>query len=334
MRLVFMGTPAFSVPTLRALHAAGHDIAAAYTRAPAASGRRGRALVPSPVHAAAEALGIEVRTPRSLRDGAEIEAFRALEAEAAVVVAYGRILPPAILDAVPLGCWNGHASLLPRWRGAAPIQRAVMAGDAETGIQIMRMEEGLDTGPIALTRREPIGPATTAGDLHDTLAEAGAGLMVEAMAHLAAGTLETVPQAEVGVTYAEKIDKAEARIDWSRPAEEVARHVNGLSPFPGAWTTLDGERVKLLRAEPLPIYMQFVNPTPPPWPEGTDFRPRPGAIEAGRWGVTAACRSDGMPTSLSFSTESIAALELQRAGGLPMSGAEFARGLSADARFE
>ena len=229
LRLVFMGTPAFSVPTLRALHEARHEIAAVYTRAPAASGRRGKALVPSPVHAVAEELGIEVRTPKSLRGDEETEAFRALRADAAVVVAYGRILPVTILDAVPMGCWNGHASLLPRWRGAAPIQRAVMSGDEETGIQIMRMEEGLDTGPIALTHREPIGPTTTAGDLFDTLAEAGAALMAEAMARLEAGTLETVPQAEDGVTYADKIEKDEARIDWSRPSKEVAWHINGLS---------------------------------------------------------------------------------------------------------
>ena len=268
LRLAFMGTPAFSVPTLQALHAAGHRIAAVYTRAPAASGRRGKKLVPSPVHAAADGLGIEVRTPKSLRSEDEQEAFRTLHCDAAVVVAYGRILPPAILDAVPMGCWNAHASLLPRWRGAAPIQRAIMAGDAETGVQVMRMEEGLDTGPIALTHREPIGRATTAGDLFDTLAERGADLMVEAMARLEAGTLQTTPQSEDGVTYADKIEKDEARIDWSRPAAEVAAHINGLSPFPGAWTMHGERRLKLLRAEALPASVarepgSFVDSDPP-----------------------------------------------------------------------
>ena len=305
LRLVFMGTPAFSVPTLQALHEAGHEIAAVYTRAPAASGRRGKALVPSPVDAAAAELGLDVRTPRSLRGDEEIEAFRALEADAAVVVAYGRILPAAILDAVPMGCWNGHASLLPRWRGAAPIQRAVMSGDEETGIQIMRMEEGLDTGPVALTHREPIGPTTTAGDLFGTLAKAGATLMVEAMAKLEAGTLETIPQAEDGITYAGKIEKDEARIDWSRPATEVARHINGLSPFPGAWTTLGEERVKVLRAE--------------------------AVKEAGPPAVVV---REAHAVLIGCGTGSIALHEVQRAGKRPVSGAEFARGLSDNARFD
>ena len=321
MRLIFMGTPTFSVPTLRALHAAGHGIAAVYTRAPAASGRRGKALVPSPVHAAADALGIEVRTPRSLRDEAEIEAFRALRADAAVVVAYGRILPRAILDAVRAGCWNGHASLLPRWRGAAPIQRAVMAGDRETGIQVMRMEEGLDTGPIALTHRERIGPTTTAGDLFDTLAEAGASLMVEAMAKLETGVLETVPQSEEGVTYADKIEKSETRIDWSRPAEEVARHVNGLSPFPGAWTMWNGERVKLLRAEANPTTPSgrpvFAPPERAPLPSA----PAPdGAFDADLLddGLLVRCGSGGVRVH-----------ELQRAGRGKVTGEAFARDLRA-----
>ena len=328
MRLVFMGTPAFSVPTLRALHAAGHEILAAYTRAPAASGRRGKKLVPSPVHAAADALGIEVRTPRTLRDRAETEAFRALGAEAAVVVAYGRILPPAILEAVPLGCWNGHASLLPRWRGAAPIQRAVMAGDAETGIQIMRMEEGLDTGPVALTHREPIGPTTTAGDLHDILAERGAELMVEAMARLAAGTLATTPQAEDGVTYAEKIDKAETRIDWSRSAGEVARHINGLSPFPGAWTTLGGERVKLLRAEARGRGGADIPHLAGP---GSYSLPSlPDAVAA----IVPPETSYDQGVHVAAGDGGLRVHEVQRAGGRPVLGIEFARGLGADARFE
>ena len=335
MRLIFMGTPAFSVPTLRALHAAGHAIAAAYTRAPAASGRRGRALVPSPVHAAADDLGIEVRTPRSLRDEAEIEALRALGAEAAVVVAYGRILPRAVLDAVPRGCWNAHASLLPRWRGAAPVQRAVMAGDEETGVQVMRMEEGLDTGPVALTHREPIGPATTAGDLFGTLAEAGAALMVEAMARLADGTLETVPQSEDGVTYADKVGKEEARIDWSRPAVEVARHVNGLSPFPGAWTTLAGERVKLLRAE-----ADAGRPAPGAGRRASDVSGRHGAgwIDPAPAPEPSAGGGRRAPTALCGEGENgergrVRLLEVQRAGRRPVPGDEFARGLPREARF-
>ena len=347
LRLAFMGTPAFSVPTLRALHAAGHEIAAAYTRAPAASGRRGKRLVPSPVHQAAEQLGIAVRTPRTLHDEAEQDAFRALECDAAVVVAYGRILPPAILDTPRLGCWNAHASLLPRWRGAAPIQRAIMAGDAETGVQVMRMEQGLDTGPVALTHREPIGPTTTAGDLHDTLAERGAELMVEAIARLEAGALATADQGVDGVTYANKIEKAESRIDWSRPASEVAAHVNGLSPFPGAWTTLGGARVKLLRADvplddvpalpdgvadaPAPSDAPAIvvaRGTPVPLPDAAvdDGAVHPGVmVERGEGGEVRVACANGTVLRI---------LEAQRAGGRPVSGAEFARGLPTGARFE
>ena len=323
MRLAFMGTPAFSVPTLRALHEAGHEIAAVYTRPPAASGRRGKALVPSPVHATANELGLEVRTPKSLRGADEIDAFRALRCDTGVVVAYGRILPPAILDAVPLGCWNAHASLLPRWRGAAPIQRAIMAGDAETGVQVMRMEEGLDTGPIALTHREPIGPMTTAGDLFGTLAERGASLMVEAMARLEAGTLETVPQDEDGVTTADKIAKDEARIDWSRPADEVRAHVNGLSPFPGAWTTVAGERVKLLRVE----RVEMDGLSSPARENGSMGKPVPGERVVDAF---IACGEQPDRPGL----EGIVIHEIQRAGGRPVSGDEFARGLPEGARFE
>jgi len=243
LRLIFMGTPDFAVPALDAIVAAGHRIAAVYTRAPRPSGR-GQAERPSPVHARALALGLPVRTPATLRDPAAQAEFAALGADAAVVVAYGLILPQPVLDAPRHGCLNIHASLLPRWRGAAPIQRAIMAGDAETGVSIMRMEAGLDTGPVALAEAVPIGPGDTAGDLHDRLAALGARLVVEALARLPG--LAFVPQPEAGATYAAKIDKAEARVDWTRPAPEVDRLIRALSPFPGAWTEIGGERVKLL----------------------------------------------------------------------------------------
>ena len=255
LRLIFMGTPEFSVPVLTTLVGHGHEIVAVYTQPPRPAGR-GMAEKKSPVHETAEGFGIPVFTPKSLRGEAEQAAFSAHEADAAVVVAYGLILPQAILDSVPLGCWNGHASLLPRWRGAAPIQRAIMAGDGETGVMVMRMEAGLDTGPIAMAERVAIGPDTTAAELHDVLSATCADLMVRAMGALERGLLETTPQAESGVTYAEKIDKAEARIDWSRPAREVHNHIRGLSPFPGAWTEIGlgaqnvkgSVRVKVLRS--------------------------------------------------------------------------------------
>ena len=246
MRLVFMGTPDFAVPALDALVAAGHEVAAVYSQ-PARRSGRGQKPRPSPVAARAAALGLAVRTPTSLRDSAEQAAFAALGAEAAVVVAYGLILPQAVLDAPERGCLNIHASLLPRWRGAAPIQRAVMAGDTETGISIMAMEAGLDTGPVLLRAAVPIGPRDTAGTLHDRLAALGARLIVAALAGL--GRLEAAPQAETGASYAAKIDKAEARVDWSRPAVEVDRLIRGLAPFPGAWTEIAGERVKLTSSE-------------------------------------------------------------------------------------
>ena len=255
LRLIFMGTPEFSVPVLTTLVGHGHEIVAVYTQPPRPAGR-GMAEKKSPVHETAEGFGIPVFTPKSLRGEAEQAAFSAHEADAAVVVAYGLILPQAILDAVPLGCWNGHASLLPRWRGAAPIQRAIMAGDGETGVMVMRMEAGLDTGPVAMAEKVAIGPDTTAAELHDVLSATCADLMVRAMGALERGLLETTPQAESGVTYAEKIDKAEARIDWSRPAREVHNHIRGLSPFPGAWTEIGlgaqnvkgPVRVKVLRS--------------------------------------------------------------------------------------
>ena len=245
MRLVFMGTPEFSVPALEALVEAGHEVAAVYCQPPRPAGR-GKKERPSPVQARARALGLEVRHPESLRGAAEQAGFAALEAEVAVVVAYGLILPKEILQAPARGCLNIHASLLPRWRGAAPIHRAVMAGDAETGVCIMQMDEGLDTGPVLLCEATPIGPEETAGDLHDRLSEIGARLILGALERL--DELEPVPQPQEGVTYAAKIDKAEARIDWSRPAVEVDRKIRGLSPFPGAWCEVAGERVKLLRS--------------------------------------------------------------------------------------
>ena len=240
-----MGTPAFSVPTLRALLGAGHEVLCAYTQPPRPAGR-GQRDRPSPVQAEAEARGIPVRHPRSLK-GPEAQAdFAALGADLAVVVAYGLILPQAVLDAPQQGCLNVHASLLPRWRGAAPIHRAVVAGDAETGVCIMRMEAGLDTGPVLLREAVPIGPHDTTGDLHDRLADLGGRLAAEALGRL--DELPPAPQPEEGVTYAAKVDKAEARIDWTRPAAEVDRLIRGLSPHPGAWFEAGGERVRALRS--------------------------------------------------------------------------------------
>ena len=253
MRVVFMGTPDFSVPVLDALVAAGHEIVAVYTRAPKPAGRRGLELTPSPVHARAQALGLPVLTPKSLRTDEAAATFAAHAADAAVVVAYGLILPKAILDAPRLGCLNIHASLLPRWRGAAPIQRAIMVGDSETGVMIMRMEEGLDTGPVGAAARTAIGADETAGELHDRLSAMGAELIVSALADLEAGRLSFVAQPEAGVVYAHKIDKAEARIDWGEPARALHDRIRGLSPFPGAWREMDlgrgPERVKLLRTQ-------------------------------------------------------------------------------------
>ena len=243
MRVIFMGTPEFSVPALRAV-AARHEVVAAYSQPPRAAGR-GQKPRPSAVQAAAEELGIEVRTPLRLRDAGEQAAFAALGADVAVVVAYGLILPQPVLDAPRFGCLNIHASLLPRWRGAAPIQRAVMAGDAETGVAIMQMEAGLDTGPVLAEARTPVGAEETAADLHDRLAAMGAGLIADVLGRL---PLPARPQPAGGATYAAKIDKAEARIDWTRPASEVDRQIRGLSPFPGAWCEIAGERVKLLRS--------------------------------------------------------------------------------------
>ena len=251
LRLIFMGTPDFAVPTLAEIVGCGHEVAAVYTRGPKPAGRRGLELQPTPVEREARRFGLEVLTAATLRTPDAQDAFRAHKADAAVVVAYGLILPKPILDAVPLGAFNLHASLLPRWRGAAPINRAIMAGDAETGIMVMKMEEGLDTGPIAMAERVPTAPDMTAGDLHDELARRGAGLMVQALDALERGALTLTPQPEAGVTYATKIGKDETRIDWSRPWKRVHDHICGLSPFPGAWFELaaDGKpvRVKVLR---------------------------------------------------------------------------------------
>ncbi len=299
LRIIFMGTPGFSVPTLRALAEAGHQILCAYTQPPRPGGRRGLDLKPSPVHREAQRLRVPVRHPLSLKAKSEQEAFAALGADAAVVVAYGLLLPGAVLDAPRLGCFNGHASLLPRWRGAAPIHRAIMVGDAETGMMVMKMDEGLDTGPVAMTAKMPIGPDMTTGELHDRLSERGATLMVQAMAELERGWLVLTPQSDAGVTYARKIDKAETRIDWSLPASEVHNRVRGLSPFPGAWCEFSAkgrrERLKLLRST---------------LSEGSGA---PGAVLDDC--LTIAC-GDG----------AVRLIEVQRAGGRVVDTAEFLRG--------
>lgn len=299
LRLIFMGTPDFSVATLQALAEAGHEIVAVYSQPPRPAGRRGLELTKSPVHRAAEELGIEVRTPKSLKSEEEQAEFSALNADAAIVVAYGLLLPKAILEGTRLGCFNGHASLLPRWRGAAPIQRAIMAGDAETGMMVMKMDEGLDTGPVAMTERLAITPDMTGGELHDAMRETGAALMVKAMDALEKGALELTPQPEDGATYAKKILKDETRVDWSRPAKEVHDHIRGLSPFPGAWCEMQfgskPERVKLLR-------------TVLASGEGT-----PG--EALDDTLTIACGDGAVRLS-----------EVQRAGGKPMKAVDFLRG--------
>ena len=251
LRVVFMGTPDFAVPTLSEIVGQGHEVVAVYTRPPAAAGR-GMELKPSPVHKMADRFGIPVFTPRTLRTEEAAEIFRSHDADVAVVVAYGMLLPKAILDAPELGCLNLHASLLPRWRGAAPIQRAVMAGDKETGVAVMKMEEGLDTGPVAMVEKVAITPDMNAGDLHDKLMVLGADLMVRALAALSRGGLGFTPQPDEGVTYAHKLKNEDALIDWAKPAQAVHDHIRGLSPFPGAYFMADFgkgmERVKVLRA--------------------------------------------------------------------------------------
>ena len=298
MRVIFMGTPDFSVPALRAI-AAAHDVVCVYTQPPREAGR-GQKPRPGAVHLAAEDLGIPVRHPRTLKGEAEQAEFAALNADVAVVVAYGLILPQPVLDAPRLGCLNIHASILPRWRGAAPIHRAIMAGDAETGVAIMQMEAGLDTGPVLAEARTPITPDLTTADLHDRLAVMGAGLIVDVLARL---PLPATPQPEDGVTYASKIDKSEARIDWTRPAEDIDRQIRGLSPFPGAWCEIAGERVKLLRSRL------------------TDGSGAPGAVL--HEGFRIACGSGA-----------IEVLEAQRAGKRPMLVAEILRGLTLPPRLD
>lgn len=252
LRVVFMGTPDFAVATLAEIVNAGHQVIAVYTRAPKVAGR-GLAERKSPVHVFAEATGIPVHTPRTLRDAAEQEKFAALGADVAVVVAYGLILAKPVLDAPREGCFNLHGSALPRWRGAAPVQRAIMAGDTATAVMVMRMDEGLDTGPVCLAEHIPIGPAMRADELHDAMAATGAGLMVRALAALERGSLTATPQPAEGVTYAAKIEKAESRIDFTRPAAEVHNRIRGLSPFPGAWfeTSAAGkpERIKVVQSK-------------------------------------------------------------------------------------
>ncbi|MBN8807485.1 MAG: methionyl-tRNA formyltransferase [Sphingomonas sp.] len=291
MRIIFMGTPDFAVPTLDALVAAGHRVVAAYSQPPRPGGRRGRELTPSPVQARAEALGIAVRTPVSLRNAEAQAAFAALGADVAVVAAYGLILPQAVLDAPTHGCLNVHGSLLPRWRGAAPIQRAILAGDAETGVGIMQMEAGLDTGPVLLEGRTPIANKT-AGELTVELAQMGARLMVEVLADLPA--FPPQPQPDDGVTYAGKIDKAELRLDFSQPSEQVERQVRAFNP-PGAFFELNGERIRVLSAEP--YSRESGNPglqaTPP---EALDPRLRRGTVVDDRLTIRCGDGSNLRPT--------------------------------------
>jgi methionyl-tRNA formyltransferase len=298
LRLIFMGTPDFAVPTLLQLIAYGHEIAAVYTREARPAGR-GMKLQPSPVAREAQRLGIPVLTPKTLKTPEALLEFQSFAPDAAVVVAYGMILPRAILDAPRYGCYNLHASLLPRWRGAAPINRAIMAGDAESGVMVMKMDAGLDTGDVAMAERITVTDAMTALDLHDALAPLGADLMVRAMASLSRDGLQLTKQSEQGVTYAAKIDKSEARIDWTRPARAVLRHIHGLSPFPGTWCEMPVEdeqvRVKILRCE---------------LAKGAS---EPGEVLDDR--LTIACGVDA-----------IRVLELQRAGKPPMKADAFLNG--------
>ncbi|KRQ96591.1 methionyl-tRNA formyltransferase [Bradyrhizobium jicamae] len=298
LRLIFMGTPDFAVPTLLELVAHGHEVVAVYTRAPKPAGR-GMKMQPSPVEQEARRLGIPVMTLGTLKTPEALAEFRTHNADAAVVVAYGMILPQAILDAPRYGCYNLHGSLLPRWRGAAPINRAIMAGDAESGVMVMKMDVGLDTGDVAMAERLAITDTMTAADLHDALAPLGADLMVRAMGGLERGGLQLTKQSEDGVTYAAKIEKAEARIDWTRPAREVLRHIHGLSPFPGAWCEMAGEaepvRLKILRCE-----------------------------LANGSGAPGDVLDDNL--AIACGDRAIRIVELQRAGKGPMKSAEFLRG--------
>jgi methionyl-tRNA formyltransferase len=297
LRLIFMGTPAFALPTLVEIVGRGYEVVAVYTRAAKRAGR-GMDLQETPIAREARRFGLTVHTPSTLRTAEAADAFRAHGADAAVVVAYGLILPPEILAAVPLGCFNLHASLLPRWRGAAPINRAIMAGDRETGVMVMKMNEGLDTGPIAMAERVPIGPDMTAGELHDVLAPLGGDLMVRALGGLERGALTLTPQPTAGVTYAPKIDKSETRIDWTLPWQAVHDHCRGLSPFPGAWFEMAegaAARVRVLRSTR---------------GEGAGA---PGTVLDDR--LTIACGEGA-----------VRLLQVQRAGAKPMQAEEFLRG--------
>ncbi|HUD50960.1 methionyl-tRNA formyltransferase [Parvibaculum sp.] len=299
-RLAFMGTPDFAVPVLAALIAAGHEVAAVYSQPPRKAGR-GMAEQLSPVHRFAAEHGLTVRTPVSLKSEEERQAFADLDLDVAVVVAYGLILPKPVLAAPRLGCLNLHASLLPRWRGAAPIQRAIMAGDAETGVMVMQMEAGLDTGPVLLGEHVAIAPDATAGSLHDRLSEIGASLMIRALAALERGSLAATPQPDEGVTYAKKIEKEEARIDWSRDAKALDAHIRGLTPFPGAFFEVarDGNpvRIKVLRETPVA------------------GQGAPGEVLSLDGGITIACGQGALKLT-----------ELQRAGKGPMKADDFLRG--------
>jgi methionyl-tRNA formyltransferase len=293
LRLAFLGTPEFAVPTLAELIAQGHDIAAVYSQPPRPKGR-GMETVPGPVHKFAQTAGLEVRTPLSLKSAEEQAAFAALNLDAAVVVAYGLLLPKAILDAPRLGCFNLHGSLLPRWRGAAPIQRAVMAGDTETGVMVMHMDEGLDTGPVLMAERTNIGRKTS-GDLADQLSRLGADLMVRALSALERGQVAEHSQSEEGVTYAKKIDKEEARIDWSKSATQIDCLIRGLGPSPGAYSEVNGERLKVLYAEP------------------ASGKGLPGEVLSGD--LTIACGE-----------RALRLIRVQRAGGKAMDAAELLKG--------
>lgn len=299
LRIVFMGTPEFAVLTLIEIVGQGHDVAAVYTQPPRARGR-GMATRKSPVHEVAERLAIPVITPRRLKEPGESDRFASLQPDVAVIAAYGQILPQTFLDIPAYGCLNLHASLLPRWRGAAPIARAIMAGDTETGVMVMQMEAGLDTGPVAMSERVAIGPDATAGELSELLARLGADLMARALAALSRGALDTTPQPEEGVTYANKIEKSESRIDWGRPAATVHNHIRGLSPEPGAWFGVDlgrgEERIKVLRST---------------LADGSGL---PGTVLDDALAVACA-------------TGAVRLIELQRAGKKPVKAAEFLRGL-------
>jgi methionyl-tRNA formyltransferase len=300
LSIIFMGTPEFSVPTLRSLVDAGHRIVAVYTQPPRPGGRRGLDLQKSPVHQAAELFNLPVLTPVNFRDPEDRTRFREFKANVAVVVAYGLLLPQEILDGTDLGCYNGHASLLPRWRGAAPIQRAIMAGDRKTGMMVMKMDKGLDTGPVALTREVEIGDTMTSGELHDRLMHVGARAMAEAMLKLEVNDLPLTPQPTDGAVYAAKIDKSETRIDFGKPAADVHNHIRGLAPFPGAWfeAEIAGriERIKVLGSE----------------------------LATGS-GTAGEVLTDELVVSCA--TGAVRLVKLQKAGGKPLSAADFLRGM-------